>query len=67
MKGLKWVTTLQITFEKQNNENQTITKQAFFNSKANTILNENDLNELQSTNQIVSKIRTWISKDLGGS
>jgi len=60
MKGLKWVTTLQITFVKQNNENQT--RQAFFNSTADTILNKNDLNEIQSTNQIVSKIGNWVKQ-----
>jgi len=26
IKGLKWVSTLQITFEKQNNENETINR-----------------------------------------
>jgi len=65
MKGLKWVTTLQITFEKQNNENEIMNRQAVFNSKADTILNENDLNEIQSTNQIVSKIGNWIKQGFG--
>jgi len=54
------VTTLQITFEKQNNEYQIITRQAFLNSKADTILNKNDLNVIHSTNQNVSKIGNWI-------
>jgi len=56
MKGLKLVATIQVTFEKQNNENEIITRQALFNSKADTVLNENHLNVIQSTNQIVSKI-----------
>jgi len=43
-------------FEKQNIVNETITKQAFFNSRVQSILNENDIVFVNSTNQLVSKI-----------
>jgi len=65
MKGLKWVATLQATFEKQNNENEIITRHTFFNSKADTVLNENDFRIIQSTNQILNKVGNWIKQGSG--
>jgi len=59
------VTTLQITFEKLNNVNEIITKQAFFNSWAQSILNENDIVFVNSTNQLVSEIGSWLSMGSG--
>jgi len=61
LKGLKSVTTLRITFVKQNNVNELIIKQAFFNSRAQSIFNENDIVFVNSTNQLVSKIGSWLS------
>jgi len=67
MKGLKWVRTQLkwVTFEKQNNENKIITRQTFFNSKADTVLNKNDLNEILPKNQIISKVGNWIKQGSG--
>jgi len=64
--ALKSVTTFQIKIEKQYNVNEIITKQAFFNSRAQSILNKNDIVFVNSTNQLVSKIGSWLSIGLVG-
>jgi len=61
LKDLKWVSILQITFEKQNKK-LNYKQASIFNSKADIILNKNDLIEIQSTHQIVSKIGNWIKQ-----
>ena len=68
MKGLKATVTLKITFEKQK-EGEVITKTAFFNSKTNVILNEDDVSEMQqnASNQIINKIGNWLSEGSGWS
>ena len=66
MKGLKATITLKITFEKQK-EGEVITKTAFFKSKAIVILNKDDVSEMQqnASNQIINKIRNWLSEGSG--
>ena len=63
MTGLKFVETLKITFEKQEGD-KIIEKIAYFNSSAQTIINETEIAEsIQITqNQIINKIQQWISE-----
>ena len=63
MTGLKFVETLKITFEKQEGDKM-IEKIAYFNSSAQTIINETEIAEsIQITqNQIINKIQQWISE-----
>ena len=71
MKGIKHIETLKLTFKKttidaDKNEPKMIFKTAYFNSKAKTIINENETNEsIQTSNeQILNGIAVWLS---GGS
>ena len=57
MKEIKYVETLKLTFKKttvdaDKNEPKMIFKTAYFNSKANTIINGNETNEsIQTSNE----------------
>ena len=57
MKGIKHIETLKLTFKKttvdaDKNEPKMIFKTAYFNSKAKTIINENEINEsIQTSNE----------------
>ena len=57
IKGIKHIETLKITFKKttvhaDKNEPKMIFKTAYFNSKAKTIINENEINEsIQTSNE----------------
>ena len=69
MKGIKFTETLEITFEKtfidhKSKEPLTTYKSAFFNSKPETITNENDIEgELdKSRHEILFLIDKWISE-----
>ena len=64
LKGIKAMITLKINFQKIENRNKTINRQAFFNSKANIILKEENISEMlnNSTNEIVNKIGNWLSE-----
>ena len=66
MKGLKYVETLKVTFEK-NSGNVLVEKPAYFNSTPQTIINQMEINEaLQSTKQLImNKIAQWISEGSG--
>ena len=66
MKGLKYVETLKVTFEKQTGTS-TISKQAYFNSTAQKIINPIETSDsLQlSEQQILNKIAQWISEGSG--
>ena len=66
MKGLKFVETLKITFRKVSGD-ETIEKNAYFNSTVQTIINETQINEaLQLSKQIIlNKIAQWVSEGLG--
>ena len=72
MKGLKFIETLEITFEKETIDSKTgervsIYKTAFFNGKANAITKTNDIkSELSMSRQeILNVIDKWISEGLG--
>ena len=72
MKGLKFVETLEITFEKETIDSKTgervsIYKTAFFNGKAKTITHSNDIvHELSMSRQeILNVINKWISEGSG--
>ena len=63
MKGIKFIETLTIYFEQQN-ENQTVSRIGYFNSKPKTITNANDFQESLDVNveQIMNDIHKWISE-----
>ena len=66
MKGLKFVETLKITFIKVSNA-EIIEKNAYFNSKPQTIINNQEIAEsLQSSKQqILNFVAQWISEGSG--
>ena len=66
MKGLKFIETLKVTFSKTQGD-EFIYKTAYFNSKAQTIINDITINEtLQLTKQqILNIIAQWISEGSG--
>ena len=66
MKGLKFIETLKVTFSKTQGDGF-IYKTAYFNSKAQTIINDISINEaLQLTKQqILNIIAQWISAGSG--
>ena len=66
MKGLKFVETLELTFKKLSN-GEIIYKTAYFNGKAQLVINEGTIIELLQTSQhnILSKIAIWISEGSG--
>ena len=66
MKGLKYVETLTVTFKKQSDD-ETVYKSAYFNSSAQTIINQTEIAySLQlSKQQILNKEAQWISEGSG--
>ena len=66
MKGLKYVETLKVTFEKISAD-VIVEKSAYFNSTSQTIINHTEINEaLQMSKQnILNKISQWISEGSG--
>ena len=66
MKGFKFVETLQVTFTKFSSD-EIVTKTAYFNSKAQTIINHTEIHgALQTSKQtILNKIAQWISEGSG--
>ena len=66
MKGLKYVETLKVTFEK-NSAGEIVIKNGYFNSKVQTIINHTEINEaLQMSKQnILNLISQWISEGSG--
>ena len=66
MKGLKFVETLRVTFKKLAND-EIVYKTAYFNSKAQTIINNTEIPEaLQlSKQQILNMIAQWVSEGSG--
>ena len=66
MKGLKYVETLKVTFEKISAD-LIVEKSAYFNSTSQTIINQMEINEaLQMSKQnILNKIAQWISEGSG--
>ena len=67
MKGLKFIVTLKITFEAYNEQQEIIRKTAYFNSKAKTITNDDEIeHELSMSHQeIIKSIEKWISNGSG--
>ena len=56
MKGLKFILTLKITFEMYNEKQEIICKTAYFNNKAKTITNDNEIeHELSMSHQEIIK------------
>ena len=66
MKGLKYIETLRVTFAKIS-DSGIVYKTAYFNSIAQTIMNNLEINEsLQlSKQQILNKIAQWVSEGSG--
>ena len=66
MKGLKYVETLKVTFNKMSN-GEIVIKNGYFNSKVQTIINQTEINEAlqMSKQQILNKIAEWISQGSG--
>ena len=66
MKGLKYVQTLKITFMKYSGK-EIVIKTAFFNTPADTILNDIDIKDSLkfSIEYILNKIGSWISEGSG--
>ena len=67
MKGLKFIETLKVTFEKISDE-EVLSRTAYFNSKTRTIINQTEIAEaLQfiSEEQILNEIAQWISEGSG--
>ena len=75
MKAIKYIEALKLTFKKttvdaDQNESKMILKTAYFNSKAKTIIDENEINEIkesiQTSNQeILNGITVWLSEGSG--
>ena len=65
-KGLKFVEILKVTFNKVSN-NEIISKTAYFNSKARTVINNNDITESLNLSEqhILNFISIWISEGSG--
>ena len=66
MKGLKYVETLKVTFNKIS-DGEIVEKPAYFNSTPQTIINQMEISDsLQSTKQLImNKIAQWISEGSG--
>ena len=69
MKGYKFIETLEVTFKREtsNSKTENIYKTAFFNGKANTITNTNEIESELSISQqgILNTIEIWISEGSG--
>ena len=65
-KGLKFIEILKVTFNKVSN-NEIISKTAYFNSKARTLINNNDITESLNLSEqhILNFISIWISEGSG--
>ena len=66
MKGLKFVETLKVTFEKDSGS-RIITKTAYFNSRAQKIINLMEITEelIVSKELLLNRIAQWISEGSG--
>ena len=67
LKGFKYIEILKITFQKILEDDQVITKTAFFNSKTKTLINAMEINELlqSSREELVKAIAQWLSEGSG--
>ena len=66
IKGLKYVETVKVTFNKIS-DGEIVEKSAYFNSKVQTIINNTEINEaLQMSKQnLLNQISQWISEGSG--
>ena len=66
LRGFKYIETLKVTFEKQLGD-EIITKTAYFNGRARTIINENEIDKsIQlSRQEIMKTIGQWLSEGSG--
>ena len=66
MKGLKFVETLNVIFNKLT-DSEMIQKKAYFNSAAQTIINPTEISEAteSSKQQILNKVSQWVSEGSG--
>ena len=66
MKGIKYIETLKVTFEKMSS-GELVSKTAYFNSVVQTIINHTEIAEaLQLSKQLIlNKIAQWISEGSG--
>ena len=67
MKGLKFVETLRVTFEKETGHEERVIKTAYFNSQPQTITNDTQI-ELAlslSKQEILNNMAVWISEGSG--
>ena len=67
---MKWKDSYLLNHWRLNSQvsnDKTVYKNAYFNSKAKTVVNENDLNEVLQTSkqEILNKSAQWISEDSG--
>ncbi|XP_068686771.1 uncharacterized protein [Montipora foliosa] len=67
MKGLKFVETLRVTFEKETGHEERVVKTAYFNSQPQTITNDTQIEPALSLSKqdILNKIAVWISEGSG--
>ncbi|XP_068704228.1 uncharacterized protein [Montipora foliosa] len=67
MKGLKFVETLRVTFEKETGHEERVVKTAYFNSQPQTITNDTQIELALSLSKqdILNKIAVWISEGSG--
>ena len=67
MKGLKFVETLRVTFEKQTGREERIIKTAYFNSQPQTITNNSQIEPSLSltSHEILNIIAVWLSEGSG--
>ena len=67
MKGLKFVETLRVTFEKQTGREERIIKTAYFNSRPQTITNNSQIEPPLSltSHEILNIIAVWLSEGSG--
>ena len=64
LRGLKFVETLEVTFEKYSPDDEITIKTVYFNCKAQTIINEGQIEPAleSSTQEILNNIAKWISE-----
>jgi len=65
MKGIKYYETLKITFLKPQDGGKFLFKTAYFNSKAQAIINMEDENNQVAFNQIMNAIGNWMREGSG--
>jgi len=67
LKGIKYIETLKMTFEKQLDKDRTTFKTVYFNNKVCTIIHENEIQDALrvAIEQIINNIAQWISEGSG--